>query len=65
MILKQAVGIDVAQMELVVCLGRITASLKCELYARKTFANNKKGFEALVKWVDHHTQTGVRVLYVM
>ncbi len=65
MILKYAVGIDVAQIELVVCLGRITADLKSELYARKTFPNNKKGFEALVSWVNHNTQEEVRVQYVM
>ena len=44
-IVKQTVGIDVAQAELVVCLGRMYDDLKPELYARKEFANTTKGFE--------------------
>jgi transposase len=49
-IVKQVVGIDVAQNELVVCLGRIDERLQSELYAHKTFLNNQKGFLELVDW---------------
>ena len=38
-ILKQSVGIDVAQKELVVCIGRMYEDLSTELYAYKSFAN--------------------------
>lgn len=64
-VLKQAVGIDVAQKELVVCLGRLTEDLHSDLYARQVFVNNKKGFGALVKWVGQHTQGDVPLQYVM
>ena len=44
-IVKQVVGIDVAQKELVVCLGRMYDDWSPELYAHKTFANTAKGFD--------------------
>ena len=50
-ILKQVCGIDVAQKELVVTLGRLFDDLTQELYSRKTFPNTKKGFLALLQWV--------------
>lgn len=43
-IAKQAVGIDVAQEELVVSLGRISHNTGIEIYAYKTFANSISGF---------------------
>ena len=43
-IVKQAVGIDVAQDELVVCMGRMHEDLTLELYSHKTFSNTAKGF---------------------
>lgn len=62
---KQVAGIDVAQNELVVCLGRMDDSWSPELYAGKTFPNNPKGFEALEKWVAKMTDPQVSVRYVM
>jgi transposase len=49
-ILKLVAGIDVAQKELVVCLGRIFDDLSTELFSHKTFANTSKGFMSLVEW---------------
>ena len=43
-IIKQVAGIDVAQKELVVSLGRMYDDWAPELYAHKTFANTQKGF---------------------
>lgn len=64
-IVKQVVGIDVAQNELVVCLGRMYDDWSPELYASKSFANNAKGFEALEKWVTKLADTQVGTRYVM
>lgn len=64
-IVKQTVGIDVAQAELVVCLGRMYDDLKPELYARKEFANTTKGFAALKTWVESRVEASVPVRYVM
>jgi transposase len=64
-IVKQVVGIDVAQKELVVCLGKMYDDWSPELYARKTFANNPKGFDALEKWVIKMSDLQVSVRYVM
>lgn len=64
-IIKQVVGIDVAQKELVVCLGRMYADLSIERFATGTFPNNKKGFQALLKWVKKLTDSSVSVRYVM
>jgi transposase len=64
-IVKQVLGIDVAQSELVVCLGRVSDNLKSELYAHKVFANDQKGFEDLVTWTKKLTDQSVPVRYVM
>jgi transposase len=64
-IVKQVVGIDVAQKELVVCLGRMHGDWTPELYASKTFANTAKGFAALTGWVKKLTEESSAVRYVM
>jgi transposase len=64
-IVKQVVGIDVAQLELVVCMGRMYDDWTPELYASKTFANTAKGFAALTSWVKNLTEEPSPVRYVM
>jgi transposase len=64
-IVRQVTGIDVAQKELVVCLGRMYDDLTPEVYAYKTFPNSAKGFTTLVVWVKGLTDQGVEVRYVM
>src|ERR1700761_7669992 len=65
MLLKQVVGIDVAQKELVVSLGRMDAKAAMEVYANKTFANTKGGFMALISWTAKHTRQGDPLRFVM
>lgn len=62
---KQVLGIDVAQKELVVCLGRMYDDWTPELYSQAIFANSKKGFDAMVKWVKKLTLEATAVRYVM
>jgi len=64
-ILKQVAGIDVAQNELVVSLGRVDQSLCKDIYAYKIFANKQSGFAALLVWIKKHTDHEVAVRYVM
>ena len=64
-ILKQSVGIDVAQKELVIQVGRLYEDLSTELYAYKCFANTAKGFISLVQWVLKLTEPAVSIRYVM
>jgi transposase len=64
-VIKQVLGIDVAQKELVTCLGKMYEDLVVELYGHKTFANTAKGFEALLQWVTKLTEDGIEVRYVM
>ena len=64
-IVKQVAGIDVAQNELVVCLGKMYDDWSPELYASKTFANTPKGFICFVEWVNKLTDAAVPVRYVM
>ena len=64
-IIKQVAGIDVAQKELVVSLGRMYDDWAPELYAHKTFTNTQKGFMSLVSWVKKLTDEGISVRYVM
>jgi len=64
-VLKQVLGIDVAQKELVVTLGRMFEDLSIDLYAYKVFRNNEKGFLLLLKWVKKLTKDKSKILYVM
>lgn len=64
-IVKQAVGIDVAQKELVVSLGKMYDDWTLEVYAHKTFRNTEKGFISLVSWVKKLSRAEVSVRYVM
>ena len=61
-IVKQVVGIDVAQKELVVSLGHMYDDWTPELYAHKTFPNTKKALRHY--WMGEEI-TVVRLLYVM
>lgn len=64
-IVKQVAGIDVAQKELVVCVGRMYDDWSPELYAHKTFANTAKGFAALSVWLKKHTEQTLAIRFVM
>jgi transposase len=64
-IVKQVAAIDVAQKELVVCLGRMYDDWSPELYAHKTFGNTSKGIEALIVWTKKHSSDEVAVRYIM
>lgn len=64
-IVKQVLGIDVAQKELVVCLGRMHDDWRSELHAGKTFANTSKGFLLLLEWVKKLADPDISVHYVM
>lgn len=52
-VLKQVLGTDVAQQELVVTLGRMLDDLSIELYAHKVFRNNETGIRLLLEWVKN------------
>jgi len=64
-ILKQVLGIDVAQKELVVCLSKLNSDLSIEHYATKVFSNKESGFVALIKWVKKLTIENVVIHFVM
>lgn len=64
-ILRQIVGIDVAQDELVVSLGRKYEDLSDEIYANGKFVNTPKGFIELIKWVKKLTIETLNLRYVM
>lgn len=64
-VVKQTAGIDVAQHELVVTLGRKYDDFSIELFAYKVFKNNEKGIISLVKWTNELTNKEIQVRYVM
>ena len=64
-LLKQVVGIDVSQKELVVTLGRLSDDLTIDLYAYNVFKNTESGFLKLSQWVEKLTEKDVKVRYVM
>ncbi len=50
-VVKQSLGSDVSQKELAVCLVKLYSDWTREVCAHKTFANNEKGFAALLAWL--------------
>ena len=64
-LLKQVVGVDVAQKELVVSIGNMDQEASVHIYAHKTFANNERGFTAMILWVKKHTDADQPLRYVM
>lgn len=64
-IVKQSVGIDVSQKELVVCLGRVDNEFSPELYAHKVFKNTEHGHKTLLLWVKKNTLESVNLRFVM
>lgn len=64
-VLKQVVGADVAQNELVITLGRMFDDLTIDLYAHKVFRNTEKGILTLLEWVGKLTDPEVNVRFVM
>lgn len=64
-VVKQVAGIDVAQKELVVTLGRMLDDFSIELFAHQVFKNNDKGILALVEWTNKLTENEISVRFVM
>lgn len=64
-VLKQVLGVDVAQKELVVTLGRTMDDFSIELYAHKVFRNSETGIKALLDWAFKLTDSSIKVRYVM
>lgn len=64
-VLKQVAGVDVAQNELVVTLGKMFDDLSIDLYAHKVFRNTEKGIVTLLDWVKKLTDAEVSVRFVM
>lgn len=64
-LLKQVVGIDVAQKELVVSIGNMDQEALVRIYAHKVFANNERGFAAMILWVKKQTDADQPLRFVM
>jgi len=64
-VLKQVLGVDVAQKELVVTLGRLNEDLSVDLYLHRVFSNKQTGFVALEKWLKKNTTQEVQLQVVL
>ena len=64
--LKHVLGVDVAQKELVVTLGKMYEDFSINLYAYKVFKNSESGFTALTSWIKRLLKDEAsKVHYVM
>lgn len=63
--LKEVAGVDVAQKELVVSLGRLNEKLSIDIYAYKVFKNTEAGILALLKWAKSLATPDISVHFVM
>lgn len=64
-VLKQIVGIDVAQDELVCSYGRVDENFTIEILSRHTCSNNKVGFKKLTEWLESIVNKGLQLRFVM
>lgn len=64
-ILKEVAGIDVAQKELVVSLGKMDENLDIKIVAYNVFVNSDKGIRSLIDWVASRCEIPSNVRYVM
>lgn len=64
-LLKEVAGIDVAQKELVVSLGRMFQDLDIDIFAHKVFANSDKGIRSMIEWVSSLCDGTGQMRYVM
>jgi transposase len=64
-LLKQVVGIDIAQKKIDVSLGWMDQEANTEVYSYKAFNNNEKGFIAFLLWVKRNTEANVQLRFVM
>jgi transposase len=64
-VIKQSIGVDVAQNELVCAFGSLLDDLSGKIIARKTFANSLSGFKACLKWAISLKNADLEVLFVM
>lgn len=64
-ILKQIIGIDVSQKELVVCFGRMTDAPCSQLCSQASFANTTAGMQKLLGWVAKQKQADRPLRFVM
>ena len=64
-VVRQVVGIDVAQDELVVSIGKMYADFSFEIVSRATFGNKLKDFEKLMLWLEPLADKAVQLRFVM
>lgn len=64
-VLKEVAGIDVAQKELVVSLGRLYENLDIEIISYKVFKNTENGIKYFIDWVASNSNNANSVRYVM
>ena len=64
-LLKQAVGIDVAQDELVATFGKKYDDLSYQLISTSVFKNTKSGMMQLLKWSNKFKELDSPIVYVM
>jgi len=64
-VFKQVLGVDVAQKELVVTLGRMHEDFSIEFYSYRIFSNKETGFVALLKWLKKNTLTEMPLRVVL
>lgn len=64
-VVKQVVGIDVAQDELVCSFGKVYEDFTLELVTRYTFENKPVGFKKLTEWLEPIVNKDIQLRFVM
>jgi len=62
---KQCVGIDIAMATFVACVSKMLRDHRIIFTEKRTFDNNKPGYNQFLKWVRKSTDKNVSILYNM
>lgn len=63
--IKQVVGVDVAQNELVCSFGQLYEDLGIGRYVYGVFKNNLKGFKDIIRWIESMKSNDLSILIIM
>ncbi len=63
--IKQVVGVDVAQNELVCTFGQLYEDLSIGRYIHRVFDNNLKGFKNIIRWIQSVKSDDLSIQIVM
>src|SRR5579863_1505094 len=62
---KYGIGIDMSMKKYDVCVSVIDSQQKVTIKGTSSFANNDRGHDALLKWIEKHAKLSLPMVYLV